>query len=101
MVNLSQWNTFSSQPSTPRPGSPLPQSPSQEQRKENLQYPPQYPPNSPYAPGPIRKRRNDSIYQPEAGPYFSPTKTFGNLYATDRTTAYVKISFGSFSSLVF
>jgi hypothetical protein len=64
----------------------LSQSPNHDQRKDSMQYPPQYPPNSPYAAGPIRKRRNDSIYQPEAGPYFSPTKTFGNLYATDRTT---------------
>ncbi|CAO3688995.1 unnamed protein product [Umbelopsis ramanniana] len=78
-----------SQPSTPRPGSPLSQSPNHDQRKDSMQYPPQYPPNSPYAAGPIRKRRNDSIYQPEAGPYFSPTKTFGNLYATDRSTVLI------------
>ncbi|KAG2172311.1 hypothetical protein INT43_004853 [Umbelopsis isabellina] len=82
-----------SQPSTPRPGSPiqhgahsLPQSPNQEQRKESLQYPPQYPPNSPYAIGPVRKRRNDSIYQSETGPFFTPTKTYGNLFATDRSS---------------
>ncbi|KAI9313957.1 hypothetical protein BX666DRAFT_1975160 [Dichotomocladium elegans] len=68
-----------SQPSTPRPSPATDPSPTR-----NSYSTPSFH-SSPFM-GVTRKRgRSDSLFPPEAGPFFSSTKPFDNLYGMDRT----------------
>ncbi|KAG0164087.1 meiosis-specific transcription factor ndt80 [Apophysomyces sp. BC1034] len=75
-----------SQPNTPRPTSSVSESLPSPSPKTRPVYSTTSFHATPYPTMARKRSRNDSLFPAEAGPFFSSTKPFDNLYAPDRST---------------